>query len=89
MELNHSEIVLKSKYNLNSYYLFNDRIIICNNDENYSTIYLPNENSMICFYDMYYASDGLRIIIATRNDYDLVGILDEDDLTINITNNTK
>ncbi len=88
-KIKNNDIVLKSKYNQNIYYLFNDRIIICKNDENYNTIFLPNEDNMICFYDMYYASDGLRIVIATRNNYDLVGILDEDDLTINITNITK
>lgn len=89
MEFNHAEIVVKSKINLNSYYLFNDRIVAYKDNENYTTISLPNRNNMICFYDMYYATDGLRIIIATRDNYDLVAILDEDNLTINIKNYTK
>lgn len=89
MELSHAEIVVKSKFNLNSYYLLNDKIVVCKNDDIYSTVNLPNVNSIICFYDMYYAGDGLRIIMATRNNYDLVAILDEDDLTINIKNYTK
>lgn len=89
MEFERAELVLKSKYKLNSYYLFDDKIIVDKNNENYSEILLPNTNGVICFYDMYYASDGLRIIIATKNSYDLVGILNEDDLTINVTRNTK
>lgn len=89
MELSHAKIVFKSKINLNCYYLFNDKIIVDKNDGDYIQIYFPKKSGLICFYDMYYAADGLRIIIATRNDYDLVAILDEDNLTINIINYTK
>lgn len=88
MELSDAKIVIKSEINLNYYYLFNDKIIVDKNN-NYIDIYLPKKSGVVCFYDMYYASDGLRIIIATRNDYDLVGILNEYNLTLDITKFTK
>lgn len=88
MELSDAKIVIKSETNSNCYYLFNDKIIVDKNN-NYIDIYLPKKSGVVCFYDMYYASDGLRIIIATRNDYDLVGILNEYNLTLDITKFTK
>ena len=74
MELSDAKIVIKSEINLNCYYLFNDKIIVDKNKRDYINICLPKKSGVVCFYDMYYASDGLRIIIATRNDYDLEGI---------------
>lgn len=88
MELSDAKIVIKSEINSNCYYLFNDKIIVDKNN-NYIDIYLPKKSGVVCFYDMYYASDGLRIIMATRNDYDLVGILNEYNLMLDITKFTK
>lgn len=89
MKLSNAKIILESEVNLNCYYLFYDKIVVDKNNGDYMDIYLPKRSGVICFYDMYYASDGLRIIIATRNDYDLVGILNEHYLTLDITKFTK
>ncbi len=89
MELNHAEIVLKSKINSNCYYLFKNLIIIKKINGCYKNIYLPQGNDVICFYDMYYMDDELKIIFATRNNYDLAGVLDEENLVITIKNLTK
>ncbi len=89
MELSDAKIVFKSEINLNCYYLFNDKIIVDRKNGDYIDIYLPKKSDVICFYDMYYASDGLRIIIATRNDYDLVGLLNEYSLELDIKRITK
>lgn len=89
MELSDAKIVFKSEINSNCYYLFNQKIIVDKNDGGCMEIYLPKKSGVICFYDMYYASDGLRIIIATQSDYDLVGILNEYHLTLDIIKFTK
>lgn len=88
MELSSAKIVFKSNINLNYYYLFYDKIIVSRNID-LVEINLPKKSGVICFYDIYYASDGLRIIIATRDDYDLVGILDENSLALDIKSITK
>ena len=82
MESKGAKIVLNSQVNLNTYYLYNDKVIVDKNNGDCKRICLPHEEYAICFYDMYYASDGLRIIIATRNDYDKAYILDENTSTI-------
>lgn len=82
MEISQAEIVIQSIVNQNCYYLFKEKIIIKQGDGNYKEIYLPHDVNIICFYDMFYVANKLRVIIATRTDYDFISILDEENLSL-------
>ena len=86
MDINNAKRIVKSKL---LYNLFDEQIIILRNNIILKTIHLPRNDKVVAFDDMYYADDGLRIIIATRDAYDLVGILNENELTLDIKGITK
>lgn len=76
-----ADILLKSKYKNNQYYMYSDKIIIKNNNNEYC-IRLPQIDKVIGFYDMYYINQKICVIIATRGSYDIRCILDEEELKL-------
>ncbi len=76
-----AEIILKSKFNNNVYYMFNDMIIV-ENGKDVLCIELPRMSKGICFYDMYYSNECIYVIVATRGNYDIRYILQEETLML-------
>lgn len=74
------KIVLKSRINDNTYFLFSDRLVV--NDKTKSTIVLPKSHDIICLSDMYYENEILSVFAATTSCFDKRYCLDEDMLTI-------
>ena len=79
-----ADIVLHSAWNENIYCLYKTKIVVYNNKKNeHIIIKLPTFNDkIICFYDMYYMSDGLCVIVATRDYYDFSLTLNEETLEL-------
>lgn len=80
INLLNAEIVLKSKKKNNTYYMYSDKIVVCGTIN--KTIVLPSDYKIICFYDMYYVKDELYVVLCTDGDYDVVYIMDEENLRI-------
>lgn len=89
MNLEQADVILHSNINKNCYYLFKNRIIVETEKNKYQELLLPKDDKLICFYDIYYAKDGLRIIVASRECYDRVFILDEHNLSVTSVRLTK
>lgn len=77
-------ITIDSKYKNVQYHMYNDRIIVKSNNSNNNKclIKLPLIDKVIGFYDMYYVSGYIHVIIATRGDYDIRYILNEDEMKL-------
>ena len=91
MNLEQADIMLHSNINKNCYYLFKDKIIVETEMNKYQEILLPKDedDKIVCFYDIYYVKDRLQIIVASRDCYDRVFMLDEHNLSIMFVGLTK
>lgn len=91
MNLEQADIMLHSNISKNCYYLFKDKIIAETERNKYQEILLPEDKDdrIICFHDIYYVKDRLQIIVAARDYYDRVFMLDEHNLSIMFEGLTK
>ena len=89
MNLEYADVILRSNINKNCYYLFKNKIIVETERNKYQELLLPKDDKLTCFYDIYYVKDDLKIIVASRDYYDRVYILDEDNLSIMLVGLTK
>lgn len=76
-----TDIIIDSKYKNIQYHMYNDKIIIQENEKQ-SVIHLPQGDEVGCFYDMYYAGEYIQVVVATRRAYDIRYTLDEDALEL-------
>ncbi len=75
------KIVLNSIHKKRQYKMYDDKIIVKSNDEEIC-IEMPQMDKNIGFYDMYYSSGYIHVVVATRGNYDIRYILDEDKLKL-------
>ena len=75
------KIVLNSNYRNSQYRMYEDKIIVKRNDEE-TYIGIPKIDRGIGFYDMYYANGCINVIVATRGNYDIRYVLDEERLKL-------
>ena len=79
-DITKADVTLKSRTTGNTYYLFSDRIVI--KGEHDGVIILPGKNEILCFADMYYELGELHVFAPTTKSFDVMYVLDENDLTI-------
>ena len=73
-----NKIRLDSQITANQYELHDEKICVFDSQHSLiKSIDLPKETETICFYDMYYETDKLKVVVATRGFYDKKYILDE------------
>lgn len=89
MNLKYADVILHSNINNNCYYLFKNKIVVETERNKYQELLLPKDDKLICFYDIYYVKDDLKIIVASRDCYDRVFVLDEHNLSIMSVRLTK
>lgn len=58
------------------------KIFNANGDQTTSIAVPSNIDTAICFYDVYYSDNKLNVIIATRINYDIACIIDEEEWKI-------